>query len=58
MEFTFCLVEVLLEAVPQIGLKLYICGYTNKIYVILTISILSSFVSMTLGMVNGCMASI
>jgi hypothetical protein len=58
MEFTFRLVDVLLEASPQKGLQIYISGYTNKIDMILTISILSCFVSTMMGMVNGCMASI
>jgi hypothetical protein len=51
----FRLVEALLEAVPQIILQMYICGYTNKIDVVLLISILFSLTSVTRIIVNGWM---
>jgi hypothetical protein len=47
-----CFIEVFFEAVPQLCLQVYICGATNQVDFILAISIVSSLVSITMGMVN------
>jgi hypothetical protein len=49
------IVEVVFEAIPQVGLQMYIAGYTNKIDIVLLVSIVSSLTSATMGLVNGWM---